>query len=429
MSIRVRPVGLVDMDAFCRDCLNWTARGHDCVRCNSQRLLWHEELRQLSIAHVDCDAFYASVEKRDNPDLQRKPVIVGGGRRGVVSTACYVARRFGVHSAMPMFQARRLCPQAVVIRPRMKVYVRVSRQIREMMEAMTPLVEPLSLDEAFLDLSGTERLHGESPAAQLARLAREIENRAGVTVSIGLSHNKFLAKVASDLDKPRGFSIIGKAETMAFLADKPVSLIWGVGRETARALRGMGIRNLGDLREFNRDDLVRRTGTMGDRLWSLAHGEDSRRVTTSGPAKGLSRETTFPEDITDTFKLDGHLWRLSEQVSDRAKAKEISGRTVVLKVKKANHRILTRQKRLSGPTQSANRIYETARPLLDQVMENAPFRLIGVGIKNLCHDAVTEDLEVFQEDETAKKLKAERASDLIREKFGKRAILKGRSLL
>ncbi len=416
------------MDAFCRDCLTWTARGRHCDQCNSQRLLRHDELRQLSIAHVDCDAFYASVEKRDNPDLQRKPVIVGGGRRGVVSTACYVARRFGVHSAMPMFQARRLCPQAVVIRPRMKVYVRVSRQIREMMEAMTPLVEPLSLDEAFLDLSGTERLHGEPPASQLARLAIDVERRAGVTVSIGLSHNKFLAKVASDLDKPRGFSIIGEAETMAFLADKPVSLIWGVGKESARTLRGMGIRNLGDLREFDREELVRRTGAMGDRLWSLAHGEDDRRVMTGEAAKGLSRETTFPDDITDIFKLDGHLWRLSEQVSDRAKAKGISGRTIVLKVKKANHRILTRQRRLSGPTQSANRIYQTARTLLDQVVGNAPFRLIGVGIKNLCRDAGTENLEVFQEDETAKRLKAEKASDLIREKFGKRAILKGRSL-
>ena len=418
----------MDMDAFCRDCLTWTARAHRCVQCNSQRLLWHEELRQLSMAHVDCDAFYASVEKRDNPELQRKPVIVGGGRRGVVSTACYVARRFGVHSAMPMFQARRLCPQAVVIRPRMKVYVRVSRQIREMMEAMTPLVEPLSLDEAFLDLSGTERLHGEPPASHLARLAHEVERRAGVTVSIGLSHNKFLAKVASDLDKPRGFSIIGEAETMAFLADKPVSLIWGVGKETARVLRSMGIRNLGDLREFDRIELVRRTGTMGDRLWSLAHGKDSRTVMTGEAAKGLSKETTFPDDIKDIFKLDGHLWRLSEQVSDRAKAKGISGRTVVLKVKKANHRILTRQRRLPGPTQSANRIYQTTRALLDQVVENAPFRLIGVGIKNLCHDAATENLEVFQEDETAKRLKAEKASDLIRKKFGKRAILKGRSL-
>ena len=416
------------MDAYCRDCLNWTPRRSHCVRCNSQRLLWHEELHQLPIAHVDCDAFYASVEKRDNPDLKGKPVIVGGARRGVVSTACYIARRFGVHSAMPMFRAKRLCPHAVVIRPRMKVYVGVSRQIRELMEAMTPLVEPLSLDEAFLDLSGTERLHGEPPAAQLARLAREVESRIGVTVSIGLSHNKFLAKVASDLDKPCGFSIIGKAETMAFLADKPVSLIWGVGKETARALQKLGIRNLGDLREFNRDELVRRTGTLGGRLWSLAHGKDSRKVVTSEPAKGLSRETTFPDDITDKLKLDGYLWRLSEQVSDRAKAKEISGRTVVLKVKKANHRILTRQKRLPDATQSANRIYLTARPLLDQVIGNAPFRLIGVGIKDLHHDTAADPLDVFQEDETAKKLKAERAADLIREKFGKRAILKGRSL-
>ena len=346
------------MTTICQDCLTLSesgSRDSRCESCGSRRLVQHEELSRLAIAHIDCDAFYASIEKRDNPELADKPVIVGGGRRGVVSTACYVARRFGVHSAMPMFQARRLCPNAVVIKPRMKVYSSVSRQIRDMMNALTPVVEPLSLDEAFLDLSGTERLHGEPPAVQLARIALNVETTIGISVSIGLSHNKFLAKVASDLDKPRGFSVIGKAETLSFLEDKPVSLIWGVGRETTRALQKLGIRTLGDIREFGKDELVERTGRMGGRLWSLAHGEDHRRITTSEPAKGMSNETTFSEDTSDIRKLDGHLWRLSEQVSDRAKAKGVSGRTVTLKVKMANHRILTRQRRLSDPTQSANR--------------------------------------------------------------------------
>ena len=419
------------MTTICQDCLTLSESGSRdirCESCGSQRLVQHEELSRLAIAHIDCDAFYASIEKRDNPELADKPVIVGGGRRGVVSTACYVARRYGVHSAMPMFQARRLCPNAIVIKPRMKVYSSVSRQIREMMNALTPVVEPLSLDEAFLDLSGTERLHGEPPAVQLARIALNVEKTIGISVSIGLSHNKFLAKVASDLDKPRGFSVIGKAETLSFLEDKPVSLIWGVGRETTRALQKLGIRTLGDIREFGKDELVERTGRMGGRLWSLAHGEDHRRITTSEPAKGMSNETTFSEDTSDIRKLDGHLWRLSEQVSDRAKAKGVSGRTVTLKVKMANHRILTRQKRLSDPTQSANRIYETTRSLLDQVIERAPFRLIGVGISTLTRDAVTSEIEGLHDDRTAKQLKAEKAADLIRDKFGKRAILKGRSL-
>ena len=177
----------------------------------------HDELGQLSIAHMDCDAFYASVEKRDNPTLRDRPVIVGGGTRGVVSTCCYIARIKGVRSAMPMFQALKLCPEAVVVKPRFPAYLEASRAIRAMMEELTPSIEPLSLDEAFLDLSGTARLHGAPPAVLLARLTKRMEDELGLTGSIGLSHNKFLAKIASDLDKPRGFSVIGRAETESFL--------------------------------------------------------------------------------------------------------------------------------------------------------------------------------------------------------------------
>ncbi|PJN96384.1 DNA polymerase IV, partial [Amaricoccus sp. HAR-UPW-R2A-40] len=206
------------MPSLCRDCLTPSPDPGRCPACRSPRTVAHPELLDLAIAHVDCDAFYASVEKRDDPSLRDVPLIVGGGQRGVVTTACYLARIHGVRSAMPMFQARRLCPQAVVVKPRMARYVEVSRQIRALMEALTPLVEPLSLDEAFLDLTGTERLHKAPPALLLARLQARVEAELGVSVSVGLSHNKFLAKTASDLDKPRGFSVIGRAETAAFLA-------------------------------------------------------------------------------------------------------------------------------------------------------------------------------------------------------------------
>ncbi|MEC9313053.1 MAG: DNA polymerase IV, partial [Pseudomonadota bacterium] len=256
--------------ALCRDCLRQIAppqrRPLRCPACGSPRVKVHDELFSLTIAHMDCDAFYASVEKRDDPALADKPVIIGGGRRGVVSTACYVARIRGVKSAMPMFQALKLCPDAVVIKPRMQVYAEVSRAVREMMNELTPDVEPLSLDEAFMDLSGTEKLHGAPPAMMLARLVKRMKDELGITGSIGLSHNKYLAKVASDLDKPRGFSVIGKAETADFLHDKPVRMIWGIGPAAQASLDKAGIRTFADLLRWERQDLHARFGSMGDRL-------------------------------------------------------------------------------------------------------------------------------------------------------------------
>ena len=312
---------------------------------------------------MDCDAFYASVEKRDNPDLADKPVIIGGGRRGVVSTACYIARIKGVRSAMPMFKALELCPEAVVVRGRMDVYVEVSRQVRALMEELTPSIEPLSLDEAFMDLTGTARLHGAPPAVMLARLTKRMKDEIGITGSIGLSHNKFLAKVASDLDKPRGFSVIGAVETVDFLADKPIKLIWGVGPVFQETLSKAGIRTFSDLRRWNKEDLHARFGHSGERLWHLARGEDYRRVQRNAPVKSISNETTFNDDTSSAEILDGHIWRLSEKVADRAKAKDIAGRVVTLKLKRHNHRILKRQSQLTDPTQIADRIYRTARDL------------------------------------------------------------------
>ncbi len=333
------------MKALCRDCL-WTGQApgsRRCPSCGSPRLVAHGELMDLSMAHLDCDAFYASVEKRDRPELRDKPVIIGGGKRGVVSTACYIARIKGVHSAMPMFQALKLCPEAVVVKPRMKAYVEASRAIRAMMDELTPAVEPLSLDEAFMDLSGTRKLHGAPPAVMLARLVKRMQDELGLTGSIGLSHNKFLAKVASDLDKPRGFSIIGKAETDAFLRDRPVSLIWGVGAAMQGALDKAGIRTFADLLRWERKDLGARFGAMGDRLYFLARGQDRRRVSAHAPMKSISHETTFFDDTSDGDILDGHIWRLSEQVSDRAKARGLAGRIVTLKLKRANHSLLTKR--------------------------------------------------------------------------------------
>ncbi len=377
---------------------------------------------------MDCDAFYASVEKRDNPELAGKPVIIGGGRRGVVSTACYVARIRGVRSAMPMFQALKLCPEAVVIKPRMDAYVEASAAIREMMQDMTPAIEPLSLDEAFLDMTGTARLHGQPPAVMLAGLVRRMKTELGLSGSIGLSHNKFLAKVASDLDKPHGFSVIGAAETASFLKDKPVRMIWGVGAATQTALEAAGIRSFSDLLRWEQRDLIARFGGMGDRLWHLARGQDKRRVSAHEPIKSISKETTFSENTSDPEILDGHMWRLSEQVSDRAKAKGHAGRIVTLKLKRADFTQLTRRVSLQDPTQLADRIYRHARALFDQLGDPGPYRLIGCGISDLSPAAGADFSADLLDPDAERRTKAERATDSIRNRFGARAIVKGRAL-
>ncbi len=417
------------MPALCRDCLTQFDSGPRCPECHSPRVLEHPELFTLSIAHMDCDAFYASVEKRDNPDLRDKPVIIGSRHpRSVVSTACYIARIKGVRSAMPMFQALKLCPDAVVVPGRMEVYAQASRDIRKLMDELTPSIEPLSLDEAFLDMTGTAKLHHAPPAVMLARLVKRMEDELGLSGSIGLSHNKFLAKVASDLDKPRGFSVIGKAETESFLQNKPVRMIWGVGKAMQASLESAGIRTFDDLLRWDRKELGARFGSMGDRLWHLARGQDVRRVSAHAPVKSISKETTFSTDTSDPKVLDGHIFRLSEQVADRAKAKGQAGRIVTLKLKRANHTQLSRRTSLYDPTQMADRIYRTARDLMAGVGDEGPYRLIGVGISDLS-PAETADLAVdLLDPDAAKRAAAERATDSIRQKFGRDAIKKGRAL-
>jgi DNA polymerase IV len=413
------------MPGFCRDCRSDAPEGMArCRACGSPRLLRHPQLDGLAIAHVDCDAFYATIEKRDDPTLADKPVIVGGRRRGVVLTACYIARTFGVRSAMPMFEARRLCPHATVVRPDMEKYARVGREVRKLMFKLTPLVEPVSIDEAFMDLSGTARLHGMSPAKALAGFASAVETELGITVSIGLSCNKFLAKIASDLDKPRGFAVLGSSEAAAFLAPKPVSLIFGVGRVAQQRLVRDGLRTIGDLQRAGESELMRRYGAEGARLARLARGLDERKVNADREVKSISAETTFDQDIGDFRPLELRLWRLTERVSARLKANMLAGSTVTLKLKTADFRIRTRAQSFAHPTQLASRIFATGRDLLAHEVDGTMFRLIGIGVSALREADGADFADLIDRRQAG----AEQAIDRLREKFGDDAIVKGLAL-
>lgn len=413
---------------FCRDCFTPVAEGKTrCPACNRPRLVFHAELHDLGIAHLDCDAFYAAVEKRDNPELLDKPLIIGGGKRGVVSTCCYIARIRGVRSAMPMFKALQACPEAVVIRPDMQKYARVGREVRQMMRDLTPLVEPLSIDEAFLDLNGTERLHHASPAITMAKLQARIEKDIGITVSVGMSYCKFLAKIASDMDKPRGFSVIGKEEAPGFLATKPVSLIWGVGKAFEAKLAKDGISRISQLQKMEENDLMARYGTMGRRLWRLSRGLDDRSVSSANVAKSISAETTFFDDIHDAAELDRRLWPLCEKVAQRAKAAETSGQTVVLKLKTADFKTRTRSVTLPDPTQLAEVIYRIGAPLLAKEADGTAFRLLGIGLSQLGEGDLADPPDMLDPAATRRAV-AERAMDKVRAKFGAEAIIKGRGI-
>ena len=416
------------MDWLCRDCLNSgtaAAEPRRCPQCGSPRIRIHSELFGLSIAHVDCDAFYASVEKRDDPSLRDRPLIIGGGVRGVVSTCCYIARQSGVRSAMPMFKARELCPDAVIIKPNMAKYVEVSRQIRRYMDALTPLVEPISIDEAFLDLTGTEKVHKSPPALTLARFSRTIEQEVGVSISVGLSHNKFLAKVASDLDKPRGFAVIGAEETLSFLAPKPISLIFGVGKVFSETLKKDGYHTIGQLQEADPIQLMRLYGESGARLARLSRGQDSRRVSIDGEMKTVSSETTFNNDLATLEELSTALLQCCERLSERLKAKNIVGDTVTLKLKTSGFKLRTRARHLMMPTQLANVLYEAGLNLLQREADGTPFRLIGIGISGI-EAADGSDPSDLLEPQVARKAAAERAMDRVRTRFGRTAVVRGK---
>ena len=407
---------------FCRDCLgDQDFKARRCGECGSPRLVRHHALPSLTLAHIDCDAFYATVEKRDNPEIADKPVIIGGGKRGVVSAACYIARTFGVRSAMPMFKALALCPSAIVIRPDMAKYVRVGREVRRAMQALTPLVEPLSIDEAFLDLAGTQRVHGMIPAKVLARFAREVEHGIGITVSVGLSCNKFLAKIASDMDKPRGFAALDQDEARVMLADKPVGFIFGVGPATQEKLLQRGFRIIADLQRADEVELMKQFSTEGRRLWRLARGLDDRRVVPDRGAKTISSETTFETDIRDFATLEKTLWRLSEKVSARLKSSELSGLTITLKLKTADFRQRTRSQSIHAPTQLAAKIFSISRDMLAKEIDGTAFRLMGTGVSALRPGSQADDTDMLDR----RSAQAERAMDDLRKKFGDAAVIRG----
>ena len=417
------------MAAFCRDCLADVASDAvSCPACAASRIIAHAELDELSIAHVDCDAFYAAVEKRDNPALQEKAVIVGGSsRRGVVLTCCYNARKFGVRSAMPMYQAMQLCPHATVVPPDMDKYASVAREVRTLLKTLTPIVEPVSLDEAYLDLSGTERLHGRTPAKTLAKAAAEIERTLGITVSVGLSHNKFLAKLASDLQKPRGFAIIGRAETRQFLHDKPVWMIRGVGPVLQKRLAADGITHIGQLQDIGETPLAARYGDTGRWLHHLAMGEDERHVESDGESKSVSSETTFEFDIAGRDELERILWEQCEHLSARVKAAGVGGRTVVLKLKTAAFRIRTRSVTLDDPTQLSDVLFRVGRALLVREADGTSFRLLGIGLSKI-EPASKCDPPNLLDERASRRAATERAIDTVRAKFGDDAVRLGRSL-
>lgn len=383
-------------DALCRDCCeivpDGTAR---CPECHSTRLVAHPELGVLDIAHIDCDAFYASVEKRDAPELSDVPLIVGGRERGVVTTACYLARKFGVRSAMPMFQARELCPHAVILPPDMAKYRQVSRQIRAIFDSATAQIEPVSLDEAYLDLSSFWERSDRRPAQALAEIAGRVEDEIGITVSIGLSCNKFLAKLASEIDKPRGYSVIGRAEAKSFLAGLSVRKINGVGTVTAQRLEAEGLVTIGDLQRLDERELVGRLGKFGARLARYAQGEDGREVTPYRPSKSISAETTFRHDTGSLEELRVIADQLCERVASQLTRQGLAGRTVVLKLKTHDFKLLSRSRRLSHPTQRAAVMQETAATLIGKEADGRRFRLLGVGVDDLCPAGDADPPDLF----------------------------------
>ena len=415
------------MGALCRDCctiLPDAARA--CPSCRPGRVVSHPALFRLTIAHVDCDAFYASVEKRDRPELASRPVIVGGGTRGVVSAACYVARMYGVKSAMPMFKALKACPDAVVIRPDFTKYTAASRAVRALMNELTPLVLPLSIDEAVLDLAGTEALHGAPPAIVLARFASRVEREVGITVSIGLATNRLMGKIAAGRDKPRGFVVIGD-EAASVLAPEPVRLLPGVGPALARKLNGLGITRLGHLQVLTDREAMRKLGEDGPSLVRRARGEDARVVRPERETKSVSAETTFATDLTAVPDLERHLWRLSEKLARRLKEQDLAAAGVTLKLKTASFAIRTRAARLPAPTVLPDRLFSAAREMLAKEATGTAFRLIGIGASALA-PRDSADHGDLADVETPRLAAVQAAVDALRDRFGEGSVIKGRAL-
>ena len=375
------------------------------------------------IIHIDMDAFYASVEQHDNPALQGLPVIVGGdpGRRGVVSAASYEARVYGVHSAMPSSQARRLCPQGVFLPVRMHRYREVSDQVFQILREYTPLVEPLSLDESFLDVTGSEKLFGT--ALQIAmEVKRRIRQATGLTASAGIAPNKFLAKIASDYKKPDGLVEVKPEEVQVFLRDLPISKLWGVGKSTEEVLKGMGILKVGQLAVFPAEKIERKLGKFGLELIALARGEDERPVSPESEAKSISQEETFTPDLEHLEQMKKVLLDQAEQVGWELRKQKLKGSTVTVKVRYPDFSLATRSQTLSSPTDQGIEIYRTALKLLSRTEAlQRRARLLGVGISHLIHRDAPEQYLLF--DSGGKKAEHSiQAMDRIWERFGPQAI-------
>jgi DNA polymerase-4 len=396
-----------------------------CFDCGSPRTINLEAADRLAIAHVDCDAFYAAVEKRDDVNLRDKPVIVGGsGPRAVVATCCYIARTFGVRSAMPMSRARALCPNAVVLPPDMARYARVGREIRARMLELTPLVEPLSIDEAFLDLTGCDGSNGASAAETLARLARQVEVRIGVTVSVGLSYCKFLAKLASDLDKPRGFAVITREEAKAWLAPQSVGRLWGVGRIGRERLERSGFRVIGDLQRIDEWAAVSRLGDDGLRLWRLGQGCDDRPVVAEREPKSISSETTFDCDISDKAELTRILLVHCDRVAARLRKEGLSACGLTLKLRLPDFTLRTRSRAGMKATQLAPRLFEAARPLLDAQPDRTAYRLLGIAATELALAEHADEDDLVGGDGDREKFR-EAAIASLRDRYGPAAVQRG----
>jgi DNA polymerase-4 len=379
------------------------------------------------IIHVDMDAFYASVEEREQPELRGKPVIVGGTPegRGVVAAANYVVREFGVHSAMPTSTALKLCPDAIVLPARLDYYSEVSRQIHEVFARYTPLIEPLSLDEAFLDVTGTVALF--ESAEQIGRqIQAEIQQEVQLVASVGVAPNKFLAKLASDLEKPAGFVVITGENIHAFLDPLPVSRIWGVGRVTDKAFEKLGIRTIGQLRERSLPFLEDRFGKLGEHIWKLAHGTDDRAVIPDRGAKSISNETTFPTDIDDMEVLQSSLMELTEQVARRLRRSRRQARTVHLKVRYHDFQTITRSQTLGESTNRTDILWQTALEMLTDRLPDRRLcaRLVGMGVSGL-ESPSSQQRGLFDEEEDPRGGRLDEVTDQIKDRFGKRSVRRG----
>ena len=383
------------------------------------------------ILHVDMDAFYASVEERDRPELAGRPVIVGGTPegRGVVAAANYQARRFGVHSAMPAATAKRLCPQAICLPSRIDHYAKVSAEIQAILRRYTPLIEPLSLDEAFLDVTGSESLFGSSEEIGW-RIKREIHKQLNLVASVGVAPNKFLAKIASDLEKPDGFVVVDSKRIHEFLDPLPVGRVWGVGRVTGSVLDRHGVRSIGDLRQLSVDALRALLGGQGQHLWHLARGIDGRPVVPDSQAKSISHETTFAIDVDNEEVLRAWVIELTEQVARRLRRQNLRGRTVHLKVRFDDFRTMTRATTLADPTDVTQQLCDVAGGMLARRLpqNGRPVRLLGVGVSGIDHSADRQRM-LFEENAHGVQQRLDSATDQIRVRFGHSSLRRASSML